>query len=103
MHDLDEFNTCPHNADAAVISHHYEVYMYYLLGGIMFCNSSGDYMEPHLIWLARKLTAQPDEDISYSWGSVVLADTYRGLCDACRWLTSRGSISGCLLLLQMWS
>jgi hypothetical protein len=100
---LDEFNTCPHNADAAVISHHYEVYIYYLLGGIIFCNSSGDYMEPHLIWLARKLTAQPDEDISCSWGSVVLADTYRGLCDACRRLTSRSSISGCLLLLQMWS
>jgi hypothetical protein len=69
----------------------------------MFCNSSGDYVEPHLIWLARELTAQPDEDISYSWGSVVLADTYRGLCDNCRRLTSRGSISGCLLLLQMWS
>jgi hypothetical protein len=93
----------PHNADPAVISRHYEVYLYYLLGEIMFCNSSRDYVEPHLIWLARELTAQPDEDISYSWVSVVLADTYRGLCDACRWFTSRGSISGCLLLLQMWS
>jgi hypothetical protein len=60
-------------------------------------------VETHLIWLARELTAQPDEDISYSWGFVVLADTYRDLCDACRRLTSRGSISGCLLLLQIWS
>jgi hypothetical protein len=69
----------------------------------MFCNSSGDYVEPRLIWLARELTAQPDEDISYSWGSAILADTYRDLCDAYRQLTSRGSILGCLLLLQMWS
>jgi hypothetical protein len=66
LHDLDEFNMCPHNADAAVVSRHYEVYLYYLLGGIMFCNSLGDYVEPHLIWLARELTTQPDEDISYS-------------------------------------
>jgi hypothetical protein len=94
---------CAHNADVTVISHHYEVYLYYLFGGIMFCNSSGDYVEPHLIWLARELTAQPDEDISYSWGSAVLADTYHGLYDTCRRLTSRGSILGCLLLLQMWS
>jgi hypothetical protein len=99
LHDLDEFNTCSHNADAAIISHHYEVYMYYLLDGIMFCHSSGDYVEPHHIWLAHELTAQFDEDISYSWGPAVLADIYRGLCDACRRLTSRGSISGCLLLL----
>jgi hypothetical protein len=60
-------------------------------------------MEPHLIWLACELTAQPDEDISYSWGFTVLANTYGGLCGACKRLTSRGSISGCLLLLQMWS
>jgi hypothetical protein len=60
-------------------------------------------VEPHLIWLAHELTAQPDDDISYSWGSTVLADTYRGLCDACRRLTFRVSISRCLLLLQMWS
>jgi hypothetical protein len=103
MHDLDEFNMCSHNADAAVISHHCEVYLYFLLGGIMFYNSSGDYVEQHLIWLACELTAQTDEDISYNWRSAVLADTYRGLCDACRRLTSRGSILGCLLLLQMWS
>jgi hypothetical protein len=47
---LYEFNTCPHNADAAVVSRHYEVYLYYLLGEIIFFNSSGDYVEPHLIW-----------------------------------------------------
>jgi hypothetical protein len=79
LHDLDEFNTCPHNADAAVISRQYEVYLYYLLGGIMFCNSSGDYMEPHLIWLACELTAQPDEDISYSQRSVVFVMPADGL------------------------
>jgi hypothetical protein len=102
LHDLDEFNTCPHNADAAIVSRHFEVYMYYLLGGIIFYNSLGNYVEPHLIWLARELTAQPDEDISYSRGSAVLADTYCGVCDACRQLTSKGSILRCLLLLQMW-
>jgi hypothetical protein len=56
----------PHNADVDVVSRHYDVYLYYLLGEIIFCNSLGDYVEPHLIWLACELATQPDEDISYS-------------------------------------
>jgi hypothetical protein len=38
-----------------------------------------------------------------SWGSAVLAATYRGLCSAVTRLTSREVILlGCPLLLQMW-
>jgi hypothetical protein len=39
-----------------------------------------------------------------SWGSVVLAATYRGLCSVVTRLTSREAILlGCPLLLQMWN
>ena len=40
---------------------------------------------------------------SRSFGSVVLAATYRGLCKACLLKSRKSSLVGCPLLLQLWS
>ena len=39
----------------------------------------------------------------YSWGSAVLAATYCGLCDACQKSEENAVLTGCPLLLQLWS
>ncbi|XP_062186040.1 protein MAIN-LIKE 1-like [Phragmites australis] len=103
IHGLPQFSPCPPDADEATVMQHYEVYLYILLGGIMFCNTAGDYVLPHILWLAHELTSRPYEPTHYSWGSAVLAATYKGLCAATQRSTKMGSISGCLHLLQRWS
>jgi hypothetical protein len=46
---------------------------------------------------------QPLENIaSYSWGTAVLAWTYRQLCQAYRRQSSNGNLGGCSYLLQVW-
>jgi hypothetical protein len=54
--------------------------------------------------LAQRITDAPLEQMpQISWGSAVLAATYRGLCSAVTRPTSREAIHlGCPLLLQMW-
>ena len=103
IHALHEHGPCPPDADDDTVARHYEVYLYDLFAGVMFCNTAGDYVMPHHVWLARQLAMAPHEEHTYSWGSAVLAATYRGLCDACQRSTDKGSITGCLHLLQLWS
>jgi hypothetical protein len=54
--------------------------------------------------LAQRINDAPLEKMpQISWGSAVLAATYRGLCSAVTRPTSREAILlGCPLLLQMW-
>jgi hypothetical protein len=47
--------------------------------------------------------AEPGQVPGWSWGSVVLAATYRGLCQACLKTERTAVITGCPLLLQLWS
>ena len=96
IHRLSQFGPCPPDVDEAIVIQHYEVYLYVLLGGIMFCNMAGDYVVPHIVWLASQLASHPYEPISYSWGSIVLAATYKGLCDATQQSMKKGSITGYL-------
>src|SRR6266498_207425 len=103
LHGLEEFGPCPPNADEDTISRHFEVYLYALFAGVMFCSTAGDYVLPHLVWLAHDIAMHPAEDTSYSRGSAVLAATYQGLCDACQRSNANATLSGCLLLLQLWS
>ncbi|KAK1694475.1 hypothetical protein QYE76_011172 [Lolium multiflorum] len=44
-----------------------------------------------------------DELQPRSWGSAVLAATYRGLCNACTLVSPKSGLLGCPLLLQLWS
>src|SRR6266540_1758225 len=79
IHALQEYEPCPQDADEDTIVRHYEVYLYCLFSGIMFCHTAGDYVVPELVWLARELAERPGDAFPYSWGSAVLAATYRGL------------------------
>jgi hypothetical protein len=47
--------------------------------------------------------AEPGQIPGWSWGSAVLAATYRGLCQACLKTERTAVIIGCPLLLQLWS
>lgn len=103
---LEEFNTCPDDADANTVNRHYEVYLLTLLGGVMFTHTNGDSVATHLIWVARRLALDArngEGGVHYSWGSAVLADTYRALCDACRRSSENSILAGCPHLLQLWA
>ena len=66
IHGRPQFSPCPPDANEATVMQHYEVYLYILLGGIMFCNTAGDYVLPHIVWLARQLTSRPYEPTHYN-------------------------------------
>lgn len=103
LRETELFDECPADATAEQINVHLEVYLLMLLGGIMFCSSTGSIVEPHILWMARDMAARPFEACLYSWGSAVLAWTYRALCTACRSCGAKSKLFGCPLLLQLWS
>ena len=47
--------------------------------------------------------AAVEEMPQYSWGSAVLAATYRGLCKASVHNKHNAILTGCPILLQLWS
>ncbi|WVZ95502.1 hypothetical protein U9M48_041257 [Paspalum notatum var. saurae] len=87
------------------IARHLEAYVLWLMGWVMFCSSAGSFVPKHLLRFARYVADAPLEAIpQFSWGSAVLAATYRGLCTGC--LKSSGAepiFGGCPLLLQLWA
>ena len=73
-----------------------------MFGYIMFNNTHGNSVDRILLPYAREI-ADGDEDVPpYSWGSAVLAATYRGLCDGCMKTHGNAILAGCPLLLQLW-
>ncbi|WVZ62019.1 hypothetical protein U9M48_011814 [Paspalum notatum var. saurae] len=87
------------------VARHLEAYVLWLMGWVMFCSSAGSFVPKHLLPFARYVADGPLEAIpQFSWGSAVLAVTYRGLCTSC--LKSSGAepiFGGCPLLLQLWA
>jgi hypothetical protein len=81
-----------------------EVYLLWLFGWVLFCESAGDSVSRCMIPWAQRIANAPLEQMpQISWGNAVLAATYRGLCSAVTRLTSREAILlGFPLLLQMW-
>ena len=60
-----------------------EAYLLWLFGYIMFNNSHGHCVDRVLLPYAQEIADADEDAISlYSWGSAVLACTYRGLCKA---------------------
>jgi hypothetical protein len=56
-----------------------EVYLLWLFGWVLFCESAGDSMSRCLIpWAQRITDASLEQMPQISWGSVVLAATYMG-------------------------
>jgi hypothetical protein len=91
------------DADDQTLDRFLEVYLLWLFGWVLFCELAGDSVLRCMIPWARRIADAPLEQMpQISWGSVVLAATYRGLCSAVTRLTSRVAILlGCPLLLQM--
>ena len=91
------------DADEYSVTRSLEAYLLWLFGYIMFNNTHGNSVDRILLPYAREI-ADGDEDVPpYSWGEAVLAATYRGLCDGCMKTHGNAILSGCPLLLQLWS
>ncbi|WVZ95815.1 hypothetical protein U9M48_041531 [Paspalum notatum var. saurae] len=81
-----------------------EAYLLWLFGSIMFKNGTSNSVDKVLIPYAQEIADAPEDIVPiWSWGSAVLAATYRGLCDACIKDDSNARFQGCALLLQLWS
>lgn len=92
------------DADAYSVSRSLEAYLLWLFGGVMFNNSHGASYDKVLMTYARAIADSDDDNVpSWSWGSAVLAATYRGLCEASTKTDSGAVLTGCPLLLQLWS
>ncbi|WVZ51396.1 hypothetical protein U9M48_002547, partial [Paspalum notatum var. saurae] len=87
------------------VARHLEAYVLWLMGWVMFCSFAGSFVPKHLLPFARYVADAPLEAIpQFSWGSAVLAATYRGMCTGC--FKSSGAepiFGGCPLLLQLWA
>ncbi|WVZ64940.1 hypothetical protein U9M48_014383 [Paspalum notatum var. saurae] len=86
------------------VARHLEAYVLWLMGWVMFCSSADSFVPKHLLPFARYVADGPLEAIpQFSWGSAVLAATYRGLCTSCLKSSEAEPIfGGCPLLLQLW-
>lgn len=77
----------------------------WLFGKTMFTENHVTTVDARFIGIAREIAdARCPGDIQQrSFGSAVLAATYRGLCKACVLKSRKSAIVGCPLLLQLWS
>src|SRR6266508_4084959 len=92
------------DADIVSVDRSLEAYFLWLFGCIMFNNTHEDSVDKVLMGYAREIADAADEDVpTWSWGSAVLAATYRGLCDACSKVNENAILTGCPLLLQLWA
>ena len=91
------------DADEYSVTRSLEAYLLWLFGYIMFNNTHGNSVDRILLPYAREIADAEDDLPPYSWGSAVLAATYRGLYDGCSKTDGEPIFSGCPLLLQLWS
>ena len=92
------------DADDYSVSRSLEAYLLWLFGAMMFSNTYGDSVDKVLMVYAREIVDAPEDEVpTWSWGSAVLAATYRGLCDACSKNKPDAILTGCPLLLQLWA
>jgi hypothetical protein len=91
-------------ADDPMLDSFLEVYLLWLFGWVLLWESVGDSVSRYLLPWAQKIADAPlDQMPQISWGSAVLAATYRGLCSVVsRPAHKEGILSGCPLLLHMW-
>lgn len=82
-----------------------EAYILWLLSKTMFTENHVDTVSKRYVSIAREIAdAQGPQDIRpRSWGSAVLAATYRGMCNGCQLDRKNSALLGCPMLLQLWS
>ena len=83
------------------VSWHLEAYLLWLFGWVLFTSSHGDSVDARLVGYTRAIADSVELEIS--WGSAVLVAMYRGMCDACCRTKQASIVTGCPLLLQLWS
>jgi hypothetical protein len=89
----------------AQITRSLEAYLLWLVGKVMFTENHQTTISRRYIPIAQEIAeaTTADDIIPRSWGSAVLAATYRGLCNACTLVSPKSGLLGCPLLLQLWS
>ncbi|KAF1859051.1 hypothetical protein Lal_00000875 [Lupinus albus] len=92
------FQQLPEDADDIVIHQHAKAFILRMICDFLMPDTSGSRV--HLMYLP--LLEDLSETFKYSWGSIVLACLYRGLCRAAL-INRQIEIGGCLLLLQSWA
>ena len=85
------------DADEYSVTRSLEAYLLWLFGYIMFNNTHGNSVNRILLPYAREIADAEDDLPPYSWGSAVLAATYRGLCDGC------SKTDGDAILVAVWT
>ncbi|BAH93841.1 Os07g0238100 [Oryza sativa Japonica Group] len=92
------------DADDNSVRRSLEAYLLWLFGWVMFTSTHGHAVDFRLVHYARSIAdAQPQDVPQCSWGSAVLAATYRALCEACTKTDAGAIIAGCPMLLQLWA
>uniref|UniRef100_A0A8I6WQ49 Aminotransferase-like plant mobile domain-containing protein n=1 Tax=Hordeum vulgare subsp. vulgare TaxID=112509 RepID=A0A8I6WQ49_HORVV len=103
---IENFPGYPHVEMSDIqITRSLEAYLMWLLGKVMFTENHVTTVSARYIPIALEIaSAQAPEQITpRSWGSAVLAATYRGMCNGCQLTTPKSAILGCPLFLQLWS
>ena len=91
----DQLSTPAPEADEVTLEWSAHGFILALMGSCLFANNKGVHMHLCFLPLLRDLT----QTVAYSWGGVVLANTYRELCQAS--LDRHRGINGCITLLQV--
>jgi hypothetical protein len=105
---VQNFSDIPQEPIPNTLRKHLFAYLLYLFG-IMFPTSHGDVVLPGLIKVAEDIVDSPlPKNRTYSFGSTMLAHTYRGLCDATQKTTKSNKghilvVSYEFVQLQSWS
>ena len=99
---IGQFN---HPMSAAEITRSLEAYILWLIGKVMFTESHGSTVSRRYIPIAQEIAnaTAPADNRRRSWGSALLAGTYRAMCNACTLTTAGSALLGCPLFLQLWS
>lgn len=89
----------------AQITRSLEAYLLWLFGKVMFTENHVNTINKGYIPIAYEIaTAEvPGQVIQRSWGSAVLAATYRGMCRGSCLSSPTSALLGCPLFLQLWS
>lgn len=89
----------------ALIDRCLEAYLLWLFGKVMFTQNHVNTVDARYIAMAQQIAdAREQSHITQrSYGSAVLAATYRGLCTVCTKNSKKSALIGCPLLLQLWS
>lgn len=91
--------------DEAHITRGLEAYILWLLGKVMFTENHVSTISARHIPIALEISRATMENhiTQRSWGSTVLAATYRGMCNGCQLVAANAALLGCCLFLQLWS